>query len=571
MNSPSLSPFAGKYPGPADLIDIPKLVQAYETDQPDPSVPAQRVVFGTSGHRGSSLDLSFNRNHIQAITQSICIYRSKANVTGPLFIGLDTHALSGPAFQTALEVLAANNIETFIAKDNGFTPTPVISHAILAYNKNRTSGLADGIVITPSHNPPRDGGFKYNPSHGGPAEEKITNWIQNNSNDFLTNHLNGVKQVPVEMALSAPTTHPYDFQTPYIDDLENVLDMKPIAESKLKMCVDALGGAGVHYWGAIAERYGLNLTVLHDKVDPTFKFMTRDWDGQIRMDPSSRYAMGSLMAEAPNYDISFACDTDHDRHGIVTHSAGLMAANEYLSVMVNYLFKNRPHWPTKLKIGKTLVSSQMIDRVAATLQRAVYEVPVGFKWFVEGLSNGNLGFAGEESAGATFLKKDGSVWTTDKDGIVPALLSAEITARMGHDPGVAYQNLTRTLGKPLYKRVDFPAAQKLREKIKNLNENEIPLKKLAGDEIQKILLRAPGNQAPIGGVKLETKNGWIALRPSGTEDIYKIYGESFVSEKHLETLFEDGNKIVQCISGASEGKNCLNESTRSPSNTPRPI
>ena len=544
-----ISPFAGKLPKPEDLIDVAKLIQAYEVNKPDPSISSQQVLFGTSGHRGSSLDFSFNRNHILAMSQAICFFRKKHNVTGPLFLGFDTHALSIPAFQTTLEVLAANGVTVMIAENQEFTPTPVISHAILQYNEERKEALADGIVITPSHNPPGEGGFKYNPVHGGPAEKEITDWIQSQANEILLNKLSLVQQIPYAQALKASTTIQYDFLNRYVRDIGNIIDMDIIRESDMRIGVDPLGGAGVHYWEPIAEFYKIGLSVLNGNVDPSFRFMSRDWDGQIRMDPSSPYAMQSLIQKSKDYDISFACDADSDRHGIVTQKSGLMPANHYLCAAIFYLFRHRPLWSSELKVGKTLVSSQMIDRVTKSLGRSLYEVPVGFKWFVDGLlqSPGNplhLGFAGEESAGATFLRKNGKVWTTDKDGFVPGLLAAEMTARLGRDPAVIYQELTESLGTPFYKRVDAPASAKQRERLKSLSAGEIHMKDLAGDKIENTLTKAPGNDAAIGGIKIETKNGWIAARPSGTEDVYKIYAESFLNTEHLDRLIEDGQKIV---------------------------
>jgi len=544
----NISPFAGQLSGPADWIDIPGLIRAYESEQPDPSIPSQRVVFGTSGHRGCALELSFNKNHILAISQSICLYRKKYQVTGPLFLGFDTHAISLPAFQTTLKVLAANDVTVMIAQNQEFTPTPVISHAILTYNQGRTEGLADGIVITPSHNPPEDGGFKYNPVHGGPAEKEITDWIQNQANQILTDRLAGVRQIPFQQALKAQATHLYDFINPYVRDLGNIIDMDLIRDSQIKIGVDPMGGAGVHYWQPIADFYKINLSVLNTEIDPSFRFMTRDWDGKIRMDPSSPYAMQSLIQKSKAYDISFACDTDHDRHGIVTRSSGLMPANHYLSAAIFYLFQHRPLWSPDLQVGKTLVSSQMIDRVANHLKRTLYEVPVGFKCFVEGLLHAKLGFAGEESAGATFLRKDGRVWTTDKDAFVPALLSAEMTAKLGKDPSALYRDLTNLLGDPVYRRIEAPATAKQREKMGILSAPQIHLNELGGNPVERILTKAPGNDAPIGGIKIETKNGWIAARPSGTEAIYKIYAESFLGNEHLDLLLNDGQKILDSLS-----------------------
>ena len=539
-----VSPLAGK---PAEgwmLVNVPRLVTAYYVDAPDPSVAGQRVSFGTSGHRGTAFSRSFNEGHILAITQAICLYRRREGIDGPLFLGIDTHALSVPACATALEVLAANGVDVMIAAGDEYTPTPVISHAILTYNRARKTGLADGIVITPSHNPPHDGGFKYNPPNGGPAESAVTGWIEAKANEFLEHGPLGLKRIPFEKALRAPTTHLYDYLGPYIADLGNVVEMDVIRGSKLSMGVDPLGGAGVHYWGRIAEQYGLNLTVVNEAVDPTFRFMTVDWDGQIRMDPSSPYAMQRLIDIKDRFEISWACDTDHDRHGIVTRSSGLLPPNHYLSVAILYLFQHRPKWRKEAAVGKTLVSSQMIDRVTAKLGRKLYEVPVGFKWFVDGLLDGTLGFGGEESAGASFSRLDGTVWTTDKDGIVPALLAAEITARMGRDPGEIYGELTREFGEPFYDRVEAPATPDQRILLGKLSPNEVKLTDLAGEKIQAVLTHAPGNGAPIGGLKVLAKNGWFAARPSGTEDIYKIYAESFNGADHLRRILEDAQMIV---------------------------
>jgi len=544
-----ISPFAGKPPLASDLIDISKLIEAYESWPPNPELATERVHFGTSGHRGSSLDLSFNKNHILAISQAICFYRKAKNITGPLFLGLDTHALSRPAFETTLEVLVANEVTVMIAQEYEFTPTPVISHAILAYNQSRTTALADGIVITPSHNPPREGGFKYNPVHGGPAQTEITDWIQNQANAILKNNLAEVRRVPYERAKKCSSIHSYDFLNAYVRDLENIIDMRVIRDSKIKMGVDPLGGAGVHYWQPIAEFYKIDLSVLNTEVDPRFRFMTRDWDGQIRMDPSSEYAMQSLLKKSESYDISFACDTDHDRHGIVTKSSGLMPTNHYLSSAIDYLFHHRPAWSTTLKVGKTLVSTQMIDRISSRLGRLVYEVPVGFKWFVEGLLHEKLGFAGEESAGATFLRNNGKVWTTDKDGLISSLLSAEMTARLGKDPAELYRQLTESLGPVFSDRIEAPASLEQRNQLGKIVHEQIKVISVGGDHIEKILAKAPGNNAPMGGFKIETKNGWLAARPSGTEDIYKIYAESFVSRAHLSNLLEAGQKIVDDLIG----------------------
>jgi phosphoglucomutase len=539
-----VSPLAGKSPEPGMLVNVPKLITAYYTDVPDPSIAAQRVAFGTSGHRGSSLQKAFNEWHILAITQAICQYRKLQHTDGPLFLGMDTHALSRPAFASALEVLAANGVEVLIAEDDEYTPTPVISHAILTYNRGRKTGFADGIVITPSHNPPDDGGFKYNPPNGGPAETDVTDWIQATANQFLESALQGIKRISFEQALRASTTHRHDFLSSYISDLANVIDMDSIRAAKVNMGVDPLGGAGVHYWARIAEHYKLNLTVVNELVDPTFRFMTVDWDGQIRMDPSSAYAMTNLIGLKDRFDIAFACDTDHDRHGIVTRAAGLLQPNHYLAVAIYYLFQHRPEWNNAAAVGKTMVSSQMIDRVAAKLGRKLYEVPVGFKWFVDRLLDGTLGFGGEESAGASFLRLDGTVWTTDKDGIVPALLAAEITARMDRDPGQIYQELTSEFGESLYTRTEAPATVQEKEILKKLSPEQVRLTELAGEPIQAILTHAPGNGALLGGLKVVAESGWFAARPSGTEDIYKIYVESFRGADHLRRILDEAQTIV---------------------------
>jgi phosphoglucomutase len=539
-----VSPLAGKPATPAMLIDVPRLVTAYYTNVPNSSAQEQRVAFGTSGHRGSAFENTFNEWHVLAISQAICDYRKRQGIGGPLSLGIDTHALSVPACASALEVLAANGVEVMLADRDEYTPTPVISHAILTYNRGRKTGLADGIVITPSHNPPHDGGFKYNPPNGGPAERAVTDWIEAKANTFLERGLRGVKRIPVEKALRAPTTHRHDYLNAYVSDLGNVIDMDAIRGAKISLGVDPLGGAGVHYWAPIAERYGLNLTVVNEAVDPTFRFMTVDWDGQIRMDPSSTYAMQSLIGLKDRFDIAFACDTDHDRHGIVTRSAGLLPPNHYLSVAIFYLFQHRPKWGKEAAIGKTVVSSQMIDRVTAKLGRKLYEVPVGFKWFVDGLLDGSLAFGGEESAGASFARLDGAVWTTDKDGIVPALLAAEITARMDRDPGEIYRDLTREFGEPVYDRVEAPATPVQKELLAKLTPEQVTITELAGDKIQTILSHAPGNGAPIGGLRVVTKSGWFAARPSGTEDIYKIYAESFQGADHLRRILEEAQRIV---------------------------
>jgi phosphoglucomutase len=539
-----LSPFAGKPAEPSMLVNVPRLITAYYSEAPDPSVPEQRVAFGTSGHRGSSTEKAFNERHILAITQAICLYRKQNKIDGPLFLGMDTHALSVPAFVSALEVLAANGVEVMIAEEDEYTPTPVISHAILTYNRGRTKGLADGIVITPSHNPPDSGGFKYNPPNGGPAEAAVTSWIEAKANEFLENDLKGIRRISYEKALRAPTMHWYDYLNTYIADLANVIDMDVIRGANINMGVDPLGGAAVHYWGPIAERYRLNLTTVNDAVDPTFRFMTVDWDGQIRMDPSSSYAMQRMIGLKDRFNIAFACDTDADRHGIVTRKSGLMNPNHYLSVSIFYLFQHRPKWGREAAIGKTIVSSRMIDLVAAKLGRKLYEVPVGFKWFVDGLLDGSLGFGGEESAGASFLRLDGSVWTTDKDGIVPALLAAEITARTGNDPGEIYNELTHEFGEPAYNRVEAPATPDQKNLLAKLSPQQVKISELAGEKIKTVLTRAPGNDAPIGGLKVAAESGWFAARPSGTENIYKIYAESFRGTDHLRRILAEAQTIV---------------------------
>jgi len=542
--SSRIDPLAGQ-PAPADrLVDVPRLVTAYFTDRPDPGESAQRVAFGTSGHRGSSLDLSFNETHVLAISQAICHYRSQKNICGPLYIGFDTHALSAPAFASALEVLCGNGVEVMTAAHDEYTPTPAVSHAILNYNRGRTAGLADGIVITPSHNPPDSGGFKYNPPDGGPADTQVTSWIENRANELMSPSLSGVARVDFAKARRAATTHSHDYVEAYVSDLENVIDMEIIRGSKIRLGVDPLGGAGVHYWARIAERYKVDLRVVNDEVDPTFRFMTLDWDGKIRMDPSSPYAMHRLIALKDRYDVAFACDTDHDRHGIVTASAGLMPPNHYLSVAVDYLFRERDGWRADAAVGKTVVSSAMIDRVAARLGKRLYEVPVGFKWYVAGLLDGSLGFGGEESAGASFNRFDGGAWSTDKDGIAAALLSAEITARSGRDPGQAYRELARDLGDPVANRVDAPATPAQKRTLSKLDSARIRTTEIAGDKIERVLTTAPGNDAPIGGVKVISKSGWFAARPSGTENIYKIYAESFRDEAHLQRLLADAQSVV---------------------------
>ena len=540
----TISPAAGKPADSSALVNVPKLITAYYELRPDVSDPRQRVVFGTSGHRGSAMAVTFNEWHILAITQAICDYRKLQNIDGPLFLGMDTHALSEPAFASALEVLAANNVEVMLAEGTPYTPTPAVSHAILLYNRARTSGLADGIVITPSHNPPDDGGFKYDPPHGGPADSSVTFWIESKANDFLERGIDDVKRTLFSKALSAPTTHRHDFLSAYVSDLSSVVDMNAVRDSKIKLGVDPLGGAGIDYWPRIAEQYGLDLTIVNQSVDPTFRFMTVDWDGKIRMDPSSPYAMQRLIALKDKFDIAFASDTDHDRHGIVTKGSGLLPPNHYLSACVSYLFANRPNWNANVAVGKTVVSSSMIDRVSAGLGRRLYEVPVGFKWFVEGLLAGRLGFSGEESAGSSFLRRDGSVWTTDKDGIVPCLLSAEITARAGKDPGEIYRELTRDLGDPVYERIDAPATPEQKAALARLSPSDIHATEVGGQPIQKILTAAPGDGNSIGGIKVIAKDGWFAARPSGTEEIYKIYAESFLGQKHLRDIQAEAQTIV---------------------------
>jgi phosphoglucomutase len=541
----SVSVAAGKPPQPSLLVNVPRLVTAYYELELDPAAAEQRVSFGTSGHRGSSLQRTFNEAHILAITQAICLYRLHAGIDGPLFLGMDTHALSEPAFASAIEVLAANSVEVMIAEGTDYTPTPAISHAILCHNRGRDTGLADGIVITPSHNPPDSGGFKYNPPSGGPADQHVTGWIEARANALLSSGLQGVKRVPLEHARRAATTHRHDFRNAYVNDLADVLEMEVIRGSKLRLGVDPLGGAGVHYWGPIAERYGLNLTVINEVVDPTFRFMTVDWDGRIRMDPSSPYAMQGLIGLKDRFDIAFACDTDHDRHGVVTRSCGLLPPNHYLSVAILYLFQNRHRWSIQAAVGKTVVSSRMIDRVAAKLRRKLYEVPVGFKWFVQGLLDGSLGFGGEESAGASFSRLNGSVWTTDKDGIVPALLSAEITAHIGRDPGEIYRELVGQFGEALYDRLEAPATAAQKKQLASLSPGQVKFTELAGEKIDAILTHAPGNNAPIGGLKVMATNGWFAARPSGTEDIYKIYAESFRGANHLQRILAEAQTIVR--------------------------
>ncbi len=544
------SPLAGKLTPLGILVDVSRLITAYFAETPDPAVPAERVAFGTSGHRGSSLSRSFNEAHVLAITQAICRYRAQQQISGPLFLGIDTHALSVPARATAIEVLAANHVEVMLAEGDEYTPTPVISHAILTYNRGRKTGRADGIVITPSHNPPHDGGFKYNPPHGGPADTTVTGWIEAEANALLAARLAGVRRMTYAQALGAPTTHRHDYLTPYIDGLGSVVDLEVVRSGKLRLGVDPLGGAGVHYWARIAERYGLDLTVVNKSVDPTFRFMTVDWDGQIRMDPSSPFAMAGLIGLKDRFDLSFACDTDHDRHGIVTKSMGLLPPNHFLAVAISRLFQNRPQWSGLAAVGKTVVSSALIDRLAARMDRKLFEVPVGFKWFVAGLLDGSLGFAGEESAGATFARRDGQVWTTDKDGFVPCLLAAEITAQTGRDPGEIYRALTKEFGEPLYDRVEAPATPEEKTALAGLSAEKIGLTELAGEKILTILTHAPGNNAPLGGLKVTTASGWFAARPSGTEEIYKIYAESFRDDSHLQRILEEARTLVSAALAA---------------------
>jgi phosphoglucomutase len=534
----------GHHPLPENLVNLPRLITAYYTLHPDPTVPAQRVTFGTSGHRGSAFNTAFNEDHIAAITQAICDYRRDQHITGPLFLAQDTHALSEPAFATALEVLAANKIDTMVDADLAYTPTPALSHAILTYNRGRKINLADGIVITPSHNPPEDGGFKYNPPNGGPADTSATKWIEDRANEIIAAGLTTIKKVPYSRALTSSTTHRHDYITAYVNDLAHVIDFEVLASTTLKLAVDPLGGAGVHYWPRIAEKYQLPLQILNPNVDATFRFMTTDWDGRIRMDCSSPYAMASLIANKQKYDVAFAADTDHDRHGIVTRTTGLLNPNHYLAVCIQYLFTHRPQWSPDVGIGKTLVSSSIIDRVAKGLDRPMLEVPVGFKWFVAGLIDGTLGFVGEESAGATFLRRNGQVWTTDKDGLIPGLLSAEMTARTGKDPGLLYAELTAEYGDPVYERIDAAATKEQKAKLAKLSPTQVTAKQLAGEPITAILTEAPGNHAAIGGLKVTTENGWFAARPSGTEDVYKIYAESFHGKDHLKQIQTEAQQLI---------------------------
>jgi phosphoglucomutase len=540
----ALDPNAGKPAQPSMLANIPRLITAYYTARPDPHVAAQCVAFGTSGHRGSSLLLSFNEAHILAITQAICQYRKQERITGPLFLAMDTHALSDPAWVSALEVLAANGVDTMIDSAGGYTPTPALSHAILTYNRGRADGLADGIVITPSHNPPEDGGFKYNPPNGGPADTGATSWIEDRANELLEGGLRKILRMPYDGARKVSTTHRHDYVSAYVNDLASVLDMDAIRGAKLNVGVDPLGGAGIAYWGRISERYGVPLTLLNDSLDPTFRFMSVDWDGKIRMDCSSPYAMAGLIALKYRFDVAFGCDTDHDRHGVVTRSAGLLNPNHYLAVAISFLFQHRPGWPPGAAVGKTLVSSSMIDRVAASLKLKMVEVPVGFKWMVDGLESGAFGFGGEESAGASFLRRDGTVWTTDKDGIIMGLLAAEILARTGRDPGEIYRELTEKFGAPVYERIDAPATAEQKAVLLKLSPADLHASEFAGEKIVATLTTAPGNGASIGGLKVVTANGWFAARPSGTESVYKLYAESFLGEGHLRRIQKEARELI---------------------------
>jgi phosphoglucomutase len=540
----AIHPLAGQLAPASVLIDVPALEQAYYTNRPDPADSRQRVAFGTSGHRGTSLDSTFTESHILAITTAICDYRRAHSIDGPLFLGKDTHALSGPAQRTALEVLAAEGIETILQRDDGVTPTPVISHAILVYNRARTEKKGDGIVITPSHNPPADGGFKYNPPHGGPADSDVTSWIEDRANALLRAGNNDVKRIPFARAIRANNTNEVDFVKPYVDDLANVIDMEAIRAAGLKLGVDPLGGAAVHYWQPIADTYGLNITVTNPAVDPTFRFMTLDHDGQIRMDCSSPYAMASLVKLKDRYDLAFGNDPDSDRHGIVTKSLGLMNPNNYLAVAIRYLLTHRPEWPAHARVGKTLVSSSLIDHVVSSLNRSLCEVPVGFKWFAPGLFDGSFCFGGEESAGASFLRRDGTVWTTDKDGPILDLLAAEILARTGKDPGEHYKELTRQFATPYYTRIDAPASPAQKARLQKLDPAAVKASDLAGEPVTAKLTRAPCNNAPIGGLKVVAASGWFAARPSGTENIYKIYAESFRDQDHLDAIVAEAQTIV---------------------------
>jgi phosphoglucomutase len=540
-------PTAGQPAAPESLANIPRLITAYFVSRPDAADPAQRVSFGTSGHRGSSFKNSFNEDHILATTQAICDHRRQVGLTGPLFVGIDTHALAEPALASATEVFAANSIDIMIDERAGYTPTPVISHAILTYNRGRRAGLADGVVITPSHNPPEDGGYKYNPPHGGPADTDVTAKIEKSANLYLENGLIGVARLPYGRAIKSSSVHLHDYVRSYVADLDNVVDMALIKSSGVKIGVDPLGGAAVHFWQPIVDRYGINASVVNELVDPTFRFMTTDWDGKIRMDCSSPYAMASLIEMRDKFDVAFANDTDADRHGIVTRSNGLMNPNHFLATAIAYLFEQRPQWGKNAAIGKTIVSSSIIDRVAKKLNRKLIETPVGFKWFVEGLGNGSFGFAGEESAGASFLRRDGSVWTTDKDGIILGLLAAEILAKTGRDPSQLFTELTAELGVPFYERIDVPANAQQKSALKGLTPEQLNIQELAGDPVRAARTKAPGNGQPFGGIKVETEMGWFAARPSGTEDVYKIYAESFRDQNHLSRIQTEAQAAIAQI------------------------
>jgi phosphoglucomutase len=542
--STHLNPDAGQHVPARMLVNVSRLVTAYFANRPDPAIPAQRVSFGTSGHRGSAFDTSFNEAHILAISQAICEYRAGKGTTGPLFIGMDTHALSEPALVSAIEVFAANGVTVMRDHDLGYTPTPVISHAILAYNRGRHDGLADGVVITPSHNPPQDGGFKYNPPHGGPAGTDATGWIEKRANALIAAGLDGVKRIPFPRAITSDCIHAYDYITPYVADLGSIVDMQAIRNAGVRIGIDPLGGAAVGYWPHVIQHYGIDATIVNDAVDPTFRFMTLDWDGKIRMDCSSPFAMASLVELSNRFDIAFANDTDSDRHGIVCPGSGLLAPNPYLAVCIDYLFANRPDWGPATGIGKTIVSSSMIDRVAAAAGRRVMEVPVGFKWFVDGLTDGSLGFVGEESAGCSFLRRDGTVWTTDKDGLIAGLLAAEMTARTGRSPADTYRRITEKLGTSNYERIDAPATTAQKEVLKKLSPAQLNAHVLAGDVVTSVVTEASGNKAPIGGIKVSTAEGWYAARPSGTEDVYKIYAESFRSPAHLATIQQEAQSVL---------------------------
>ncbi|MBX3688246.1 phosphoglucomutase (alpha-D-glucose-1,6-bisphosphate-dependent) [Dokdonella sp.] len=546
----TLHPLAGKSATLAPLVDIDRLIAAYHEIRPDPALAAQRVSFGTSGHRGSSLHGSFNQAHVLAISQAICEYRAQAGIDGPLFLGIDTHALSQPAQDSVLEVLAAHGVEVRIARDAGYTPTPAVSHAILNWNRGRERGLADGIVVTPSHNPPEDGGIKYNPPNGGPADTAVTRAIQERANALLADGLRQVRRLPLAQARSATTTREFDFLSSYVEDLGALIDFESIRSAALRLAVDPLGGAGVAYWPRIAERWRIDFDIVSSEVDPRFAFMSLDWDGRVRMDPSSPPAMQRLLALRDRYDVAMACDTDHDRHGIVTRSVGLMPANHYLAVMIDYLFRERGQWRSDAAIGKTVVSSAIIDRVAQRLGRRIFETPVGLKWFAAGLFDGSLGFGGEESAGATFLRRDGGVWTTDKDGIAPGLLAAEISARRGRDPGECYAALCAELGTPFFDRVDALATREQKARLSALTPQQLAITTLAGEPVTQVFDRAPGNDAAIGGIKVVARNGWFAARPSGTEDIYKIYAESFCSQQHLATILGEAQAVVDGVIAA---------------------